>query len=291
MFALLFLSAFALLTVVNPATAYYGHDYNYGAASELYSIDWKMTDSDLYLKNTVISQIYNMFNAHSVYGHLWNFASDTFAWRVQQQIINCESSSHNYATFFYYGHMGMESVGLAYPEYSYGFREHRYQGYQYVPPAVWDRIDIYQYTHNPSHYRFVFLWVCNNGNVRGYEPPVHGMPYCWTHMLLSQDGYGNGHDDSDYCFIGFQEASCRLSEQISVGHTYKDWLYTFYTYALNGYPIHSALDWASYDMGFFSFEDPTNPLYSGFWTLWPDDGQYYWGKMRIYGDSFSYLPI
>lgn len=136
----------------------------------------------------------------------------------------------------------------------------------------------------------MFLWACRQGNEAGNNSPaVHGMAYCWTRQPnLSEDGY-HSPDSRPYCFIGFENASPRLSEWINenTNNRYKHWLVFFYYCALNGYSINVALKKATQTVGYNDWDNDANPFYSGFLTYWPFEGPeepgYCLGKMRIYG--------
>lgn len=288
-------------------------------ASVLYSTDWLMQPEELNYIQWAFNDIYNLFAQQQiyyyyywwpwypwyvepVYGHLRNYKSQTSTSLVQGQIVDCEAN-HEFSTAFYFGHMNLRSVGYPYPWYSYGFR------WQAAPDAgsantVWDS-DVY-YSPTVDNHHFVFLWVCNNGNVGGAENPLYGMPICWTRHNLSLDGYGDPNipgdpDGSGYSFIGFQEASPTLSEDMIVGgphgtNKFKHWLVFFYYYALSGYSVHDALWWASWAAGYLGgWLDGANRLSQGDKYWFPGGGGKpageYWGKMRIYGDGNIYLPI
>jgi hypothetical protein len=294
-------------------------------ASDLYSTQWLMTDQELNNITQAFDQIYNLFAQRRVYqliywpnygwvywpvaytyGHLRNYKFQTTSELVTQQITHCESY-HEFSTVFYYGHMNFQNVGLPWPEYSYGFRE------QAAPLAqsantVWDT-SIYDATYptaSHNNHKFVFLWVCHNGNTNGYVPPVHGMPRCWTQQPnLSWDGYGDpslpgGPDSRPYCFIGFKNASAMFSDEMGRSgpygpQIYKYWAVFFYYYALNGYTINAALDQASINVGFtYGWLDGDNPLSQGHDYYWAGGGGIgagdYWGKMYIFGNGNINLP-
>lgn len=296
--------------LVQPILAY---DYDYGAASELYSTDWLMQTNELNNVTQAFSQIYDLFADQyiyvsgspyqPVYGHLWNLKSLTYAWRVTNQMDDM-GSNHDYATFFYYGHMDLHSLtgsppDYNWPEWSYGFKEQALPDGP-APSAVWDDHHIYPHSGSGNFY-FVFLWVCNDGNTAGSSSPIHGMPYCWTRQTLSTDGYGDpdipgNPDNGDYCVISFENMSVPLCEETGTGNTYKNWLVFFYYYALNGYSISDALWWASWAVGWTGgWLDANNRLSNWYAYYFPGGGGkppgYFNGRMRVYGDSDNYLPI
>ena len=291
-------------------TAYYttssppqptGYDYNNGGrASVLFSTDWIMQPLDLAKADYAFSQIYGYFNAHqNVYRHLQNCRSQTTAYRVITQIQDCENDQHhNWATFFYYGHMGIRQLPNYPSLWSYGFHVQANPYDQNTPPTLWDTDQIYPYTAGNFH--FVFLWVCNNGNPApppeggSSSPVVHGPPYCWTRYAgLRFNAYSNP-DNSDYCFIGFQGASPTLMESMGVYYggelsTYQTWLIKFYQYASQGYSISYTLDRASREVGYtYGWLDGSNRLSQGWDYQWfggagQNPGTYR-GQMRVYGD-------
>lgn len=119
----------------------------------------------------------------------------------------------------------------------------------------------------------------------------HGMPYAWTRQQnLNDDGY-NDPDSRPYAFIGFENASAMLSQDISENNKYANWLVFFYYYALNGYTINSALDEASERVGYNEgWDDENNPLSQSAEYWWWLDNETYPGRMRIYGNGNIYLP-
>lgn len=307
--ALLFLIlGVALMPVMQPTKAY---DYGYGAASELYSSDWLLTEHDIDQVNYAFPQIYGFFEnqisywtSDPIYGHLWNFAHQTITGNLINQLRDCDLG-HSYATFFYYGHYAIRNIGLDWPEYSYGFHEQAAPSAA-EPPVIWDNGVIFNNTWSGNFY-FVFLWVCEDGRIQGGWNPPHGMPFCWTKHILSPDGYGTeripGNPDGDsYCFIGFEGASPCLNEEMGtiyqgVDNIYKFWLVFFYFYALEGQlSIKDSLDAASEACLFYGgLYDEENPLTNetGFW--WPGGAGhpegYYWGRIRVYGNAENSLPF
>ncbi len=74
---------------------------------------------------------------------------------------------HDWATVFYYGHMGREQIPGT-PYYHYAFHE---AGEQTAPEPslIWDE-NIYGYTGD--NHNFVFLWVCRNGDNTGASETI-----------------------------------------------------------------------------------------------------------------------
>ncbi|MGB9959719.1 MAG: hypothetical protein ACPLKQ_04275 [Candidatus Bathyarchaeales archaeon] len=173
------------------------------------------------------------------------------------------------------------------------------------PWTIDDYEDIYPYT--AYNHRFVFLWACMQGDeVGGYTLGYNrGMPYAWSHRTtLSTNGYDYPDTDPDdnYVFIGFENISKTLSEWPTPNNNYKYWLVFFYYAALSeGRNIKSALDRASelvWGPG-TAFDD--TPLYNGYWGYnpafnaskpreYPTNWDWWWSKMRVYGNGNMYLP-
>ena len=289
-------------------TAYYnttnppqpqGFDTGGGRASVLYSTDWLMLSKDLSEVSTAFSSMYEQFDANSIYHHLWNYKSKTTWNGVRSQIQDCES--HDWATVFYYGHMNLTSIGNP-PVPSYGIRVQANPADQNPADVIWDT-DVKPYTNTGKHH-FVFLWVCNNGNLAGSSWPTdHGAPYCWT----DQENLASHDEDlpylewpftdpvhPTYCFIGFEGASPTLMDGMGTYYetenTYRNWLVFFYYYALNGYNVNSALHLASQAVNLqYGWEDPANRLRTGYIYAWSGGDWlqfgHFEGRMRIYGNG------
>ena len=99
---------------------------------------------------------------------------------------------------------------------------------------------------------------------------------------------------SGYCFIGFDKASPRLSENLNDENLFRYWLVFFYYYALNGYTINAALDEACERVGWdYGWADGANVLKNGFSTYWPFSNPPQWAydnHMKVYGDGYVYMP-
>jgi len=286
-FGLLFLLVFVMLPAI-PSVVATGSN----RASIIYSSQWLQLDIDrnyiLWACNDTCWLFKGLYTiAENYYDHVENFHAQTTWSIMSEKITHCEQE-HTFATVLYIGHGGFLQMD-GYYRYDI-FEQAEHNDWTNPPPSIYDYW-IYERTVNGKH-RFVFLWACRQGNEPGSDSPaVHGMAYCWTHQPdLSEDGYGSP-DNSPYCFIGFENASPRLSEWINenTNNRYKHWLVFFYYYALNGNSINNALDKASQIVGYDDWDDDANPLYSGFWTYWPFDGPmekgYYQGRMRIYGNG------
>jgi hypothetical protein len=288
-----------------------GYDTGTGAASVIYATQWLFTNqSDLYINQQTCNLVYDAFDSTSAYGQLENFYASMSDALVLNRVFDTQYN-HNFAAVFYIGHMGMEThtfAGQNYTRYAFHAQAPWYELYDpddpndpndpvftaTEPAKIWDQ-DVYPYTEN-SKQKFVFLWVCNNGNEPGNSTPIaHGAPYCWTRQILSPDGY-DGSDGSGFCFMSFERASPRLSEGINhTSYIYGQWLVLFYENVLQGYTINQALQRVSETLGFSGWIDPQNELRWGYSTYWPGGGGIGEGwipnnKMRIYGDGTITLP-
>jgi len=306
-------AALLLLASLSTTLTVQAYDWNYGAASMLYGSQWQQRNEDISNLTYALGAIEDLFydeidNSVHVYGHLWEWTSSWYwnygARRMKTQIQDCENDAyHNWATVFYYGHMGMEHISG--PYYHYGFHESGTQTGS-EPNLIWDD-DIDSYTDD--NHNFVFLWVCENGAVPGDDEPVpHGMAYCWFGRNFGSDGY-NYPDAGPDCFIGFDGASPVLGDGMGTytqGNEiiYRYWLVFFYYFALNGYSIKGALDQASYMVEYDGYWlDENNRLSQGWdyyfpgWVgdpedkpdYWPDEGNYA-GQAKVYGNVNIYLP-
>jgi len=247
-------------------------------------------------------QAYDMGPAYSYFkNYMENYESSTSYSNVIADVTRGENHDcyFPFATFLYIGHHAYQYGAVSH----YGFLGHG-KNLPIESPSIdkiWDH-NIY-YTVSNLYHRFVFLWVCRNGNERGsYHPSPdlpNGMPYCWTHgEILSENGYDNP-DYTDYCLISFEQMSPMICEYLDPTITqlrHKHWLAYFYYATLeydNGYPINDALDWASlwcdYTNGF-----PQTKLYQGGEQWYPGGGgfppNWSFSKMRIYGDGTMNVP-
>jgi hypothetical protein len=275
-------------------------------ASIIYSSQWLSLDVDRNYMLWACNDIYNLFlgqytNAEYYYDHVENFHAQTTWALMKSKIIHCENY-HTFATVLYIGHGGALYSGGVALYYSI-FEQATHNNPNNPPQAIYD-YNIY-YAPTAGTHRFVFLWACRQGNEAGYYRTMlgpFGMAYCWTRQPeLSKDGYGDPDipgdpDTRPYCFIGFEQASPRLSEPVkeSTSTLYKHWLVFFYYYALNGYTIKNALREAGRTAGYQEGWLDT-PLRNGFWTYFPPEflppdvppspDNKYWGRMRIYGNA------
>jgi hypothetical protein len=314
---LLLLSLFATIMRLTPTVQAYDEDHP-ECAEDLYSTTWLMNETQRETMWTAFLQVYGLFGGQvynywvdwwpfwpviveDVYGHRNNYYNQTTYNLVTDEIGYCEDD-HEFSSVFYYGHMDLHNIiyngdPLAWPWYNYGFREAASPDAE-TAATIWDA-NVSGYTVDNHH--FVFLWVCNNGNIGGAEYPLYGMPRAWTHHNLNPDGYHNP-DSSGYSFIGFENASADFIEYMddSMNNTFKQWLVFFYYYALDNatrYTINEALDLASIQIGneYNGWDDSDNRLYYGYDYSWFGGGGQppiqKWGKMRIYGDGNIYLPV
>ena len=122
--------------------------------------------------------------------------------------------------------------------------------YQFYVSGGTQRIidkEIYWETTNSVQY-FTFIWTCAcadlfinpftgqlcYGYFDGYQGSgAVGMPYAWTHYdTLYFYGYTNP-DTSNYCYIGFENSSKPLKQEIpETGYTYSWFVSKFYDSAL-----------------------------------------------------------
>lgn len=311
------------------ASANEGYEYAYGAASTLYASKWQQRTWDINYLGWALAEIYDQFEDQGsyeivgwywfeayqiwvpvyawvpVYGQLLSYDHNWYWSTMTYKIQNAENDAyHSTAEVFYYGHMGMQLIpGTG--TYRYAFHQSGEQtGAE--PSNIWDYM-IYSYT--VDNYDFALLWVCNNANtIGGTSPSTHGMPYCWFHRTLGENGYSPGDGGSD-CFISFTGASPCIGDGMGTygpytENLYKHWLVFFYYFALNGYSIKGALEQASYMVGYNNYWlDTNNRLSQGFdymfpgWVGdpedepedWPEAGDYP-GQMRVYGNANIYLP-
>lgn len=308
-------AALLLLSSLSAVFTVQAYDWNNGSASVLYGSKWQQRNQEIEQMSYAFPQIYDLFydeieNSVHVYGHLWEWRSD-WGWytgwtkRMRTQIQDCENDQyHDWATVFYYGHMGMEQIeGTNY--YHYGFHESGEQTGS-EPDLIWDYM-INNYTDD--NHNFVFLWVCRNGDTPGDdEPEPRGMSYCWFNRNLAYNGYSYPDAGPD-CFIGFTGASPALADGMGTytypygENIYKFWLIFFYYFALDGYSIKGALDQASYMVEYDGYWlDDDNRLSQGwdyYFPGWQGPGDppdpmweagYSWGQMKIYGNGNIYLP-
>ncbi len=126
--------------------------------------------------------------------------------------------------------------------------------------------------------------------------PTYGLGASWTHTTdMSSDGYLYP-DSGSHCYLGFDGASPTLtgsSFEWYAGVYGKDFITSFYDYALNQYSVNDALDRASSDR--FQCDYRNSPLFCGYWTWWPIDfgpgmgPGWYNGHMHVYGNGMLYL--
>jgi hypothetical protein len=293
---LLSLISFQLLIPSANAVEY---DLGYGAASVLYGSRWQQTETNNNLMNYAFWEISDLFadlytyDKHT-YGHLFEMRDDWDWDELSSQIMHVENN-HEWGAVFYYGHRSANGTHRAFHEA--GARTGP------APDLIWDE-DIYGISgYTGSIHNFVFLWVCSNADDPGSgSPEPHGMAYCWFKRVLSSNGYGDPDAYSD-CFIGFEDASPGFSEPLNA-YTCKDWLVSFYDFALSGNTINSALNLASVAVGYGGgWTDEDNRLSQEgmeyFWPEWqgpgdkPDtwpDSRNYSGQMKIFGNGNIYLP-
>jgi hypothetical protein len=147
-----------------------------------------------------------------------------------------------------------------------------------------DDMDVHPHTAGRK-VRFVFLWSCFQGDLRGGHYGItgdaFGMPHCWLYTeSLSEDGYAVP-DGNRYAFIGFKGSGPAMYYS---GFGYYAGYYfagNFYRWAaVSGHSIRASLDYATRQtwIGNNSFAD--SPYRKGF--RFPDNES---GNMMVYGDG------
>jgi hypothetical protein len=121
-----------------------------------------------------------------------------------------------------------------------------------------------------------------------------GSPTAWNPLWWS-----NPPAYSPYTWIGFNDVSPWLIDQISPGNTFKNWLVFFYYYVLNGgNSVMAALNLASQATGFANFASSPLGASERYWTYYPYNHPPYYnqsgwwtGRMNVCGNPFgTYLP-
>ncbi|MEM2098692.1 MAG: hypothetical protein QXU99_02955 [Candidatus Bathyarchaeia archaeon] len=164
-----------------------------------------------------------------------------------------------------------------------------------------------QTSYSVQHFSFIWTWACGDLFINpctgqlcygyyDYSTGAAGMPFAWTHTNnLSFDGYTNP-DASSYCYIGFENSSKPLKEEIpATGYSHSWFVYYFYDRALGWgsgsthHTIQNSLNYASMQVfGGVPFHQCT--LYTGYWDNYSQPGQSFYCRMRVYGNSNLYLP-
>jgi len=298
------LSVVVLIPIVPLVDAY---DYGYGHASLIYTSQFNQTDADIMRSQWASTDIYNLFAARGiqVYSSVENYYAAIYENRVRSEAQDSEQN-HPTTAIFYHGHGGKIPItGNPLGPYRYFIYEQAPQEGEEPPPwhpvTVDDYQDIYNYTAN--NHRFVFLWACIQGDeVGGYSSGYNrGMPYAWSHRAgMSTNGYADP-DPDNYIFIGFENMSRSISYWPTPNDTYEHWLVFFYHYATNGSSIHNALDQASKAVWGPAARFDTSELYNGYWernpnfdpsqnSTYPTNWEWWWSKMRVYGNGDRTLP-
>jgi len=167
-------------------------------------------------------------------------------------------------------------------------------------------IDIYDETTGDTF--FAFINTCASADLTYQDDdPVRGMPYAWTHRMvtsnpdsneMSDDGYGDP-DNGNFCYMGFPWGSASLSQTINgVGPIYANWVEKFFWYALIGdRSINEALDEASQEIYNDDFGDID--LANSFGAIWPMWNTTYYNqwdydpapncKLVVYGNGDIHL--
>lgn len=144
-------------------------------------------------------------------------------------------------------------------------------------------------------HEFVFIWVCAQANFSDY-----GTPEAWTQRTnLSDNGYSSP-DYSGQAYLGFANFSLPINNSsVFEGQTTGPvlcWIEDFYDYALcDCNSIRDAMNLATQD--FFGTTFTLSILNTGYSAWYPGDeygngADYYYGKMRLFGDGtmVAYQP-
>jgi len=248
------------------------------------------------------------------------YGPDTFASYVYQTSDAVKNSgSYDYLATFHVGHMFPFMFEYGHWEWDpyYGYPYWVTDGYvrhyaYYANSGEYYGIKDYaMYTHGGAKNYFTMIWTCTNadlfldtsnppdgiGDEYGYWDTEHGtgkvgMPYAWTQTTgLDKNGYVYPQN-SDFCYIGFENMSKMVIEHFedSPTYNYADWILKFYHHAVtNQFNINYALTRATRDMnvGLNYFHSSGNDLYWG----WEEEalGIDWQCKMRVYGDGGNTL--
>lgn len=236
--------------------------------AEIYASQYGQTFDDMRYAGVVVGYIENYFQAAG-YENVTNNYGYLTTKDIMHTNINYDQTHYTGITVFHYGHMN----GASHLYDSNG------QDISYSDIDTW-------VTTTDKHF-FVWLWACNPAIIHNQY-----MPVAWAQRdLLQEDGYHNPAYIPD-CFIGFYGASPSIYYGSFKDTTCQAFRYIerVYDYALNqGYTVHNALDQASQDIDTFHLPYDQSLLHLGFQTWWPGGmGQpqgWYWGWMRVYGNS------
>jgi hypothetical protein len=243
------------------------------------------------LSSQVSSDIIGQFSYAEEYTWLVNGWGDaTTSNNVYGCVETCEDS-FAFATFFYKGH-SYDGV-CDDPECTF----HHYAIYDSdgYADAIWD-YRVHDQMNSNIH-RLVFLWTCGSAwsNATGGFNGGHSWGWQASFMGttdLDTDAYTETTDNSNRCFIGFDNFSMwyRTSTQYQ-NYNYGDFVRQFFNYMLQGNTIRDALDLASSATHGSSVPYELCPLYTGYVMVdprepWPEVTCY----MRVHGDGDLIIP-
>ncbi len=288
---LLMLMLCSTLTATMPAVKAY--DYDYGYASNLYTTNWMDWNGNAEHTWTAFTQIANLFSQKSLwviyygypyyygpaYGEVTNWGSSATPYTVYNRIEHVNVYHPDFSTVLYVGHGGPQGfyVHTDYPDNPNIF-----------PPLV-SFAEIQARTQSSPTHQFVLMWVCNGGNNAPQGSPTAWNPLWWSYPPAYPP----------YTWVGFNDASPWLCDQMSPGNIFRYWLVFFYYYALNGdYSVMDALNLASVATGFQDFGSSVLGGSGRYWTYYPYNHPPYYnqsgwwtGRMNVCGNPFgTYLP-
>lgn len=208
----------------------------------------------------VSGSLFNLFDGagSGQYGYCFDgFGVPTYPPSVYYQVGYCESNHAN-TVVFYKGHIreGGWDCGVANCPYNLHGSVFDNEGTDYE----YDQIVDWRIHETDGHvsmlssltHDFVFIWACGWGadSRRGgfFGGHTAGMQVSYMGEAgLTGDGYDNP-DDSDRCFISFEDASINFSNETDYqGNTYGDWAEEFFRYLIaEKYTIKQALDAATF---------------------------------------------
>jgi hypothetical protein len=272
------------ITTIPGVKASYDYD-NWGYASNLYTTNWLQYSGEAQSTATAFSNIENLFSQKTFYyygypygpsyGELLNWGSSETPNDVYNRIDHDNYYHYYFYTVLYVGHGG-----------PYGFYGHTdYPDDPYTTPSLISFNTIQSHTQsNPGH-RFVFMWVCMGG-----DNSPQGSPSAWNPLYWSDPP-----TYTPYTWVGFDNASPWLIDQMSAGNIFQYWLVFFYYYALSGsYSVMDALNLASQATGFQDFGSSILGGSGRYWTYWPyppSGPLWATGQMHVAGNPFNtYLP-
>lgn len=274
------------LTATMPAVKAY--DYDYGYASNLYTTNWLQYQDNAEQTATAFDIIEDLFSQYSIwiyiygqwyqggpsYGEVQNWGSSAWPNDVYDQIDDDNTYHSEFSTVLHVGHGGPS-----------GFYVHtNTPGDPYTAPPLTSYAVIRSHNEDFSAHQFVFMWVC-----MGLNYTIWGSPKAWNPL------WWNNQDTLLYTWVGFEDASPWMCDEMAPGYIFRYWLVFFYYYALiDGNSITDALNYASQACEFSDFA--SSPLaeknrYMTWWPYPPMGPTWDTGKMHVLGrPSDTCLP-